>query len=140
MTFDLYTDGSCHAGDRIGGWAWHCPSLDDGDDYGYEYDTTISRMELKAVIMGLAEIGRKHGPSIVNVFSDSEYVVKGITDRSRKRNHNQDLWRLLDQVTDAHEAVTYQHVRGHSGDDGNERVDQMARGARNWAILRQEGK
>jgi ribonuclease HI len=135
MEFDLFTDGSCSAKDRVGGWAFHVPSHSHLDDYGYEYDTTISRMELCAAIFGLAKIGDAHGPVCVRVFSDSEYVVKGITDRTRKRNLNQDLWGLLDELTDSHRRVTYTHVRGHNGNPGNERVDQMARGARNYAIL-----
>lgn len=134
--YTIYTDGSCHHADRIGAWAFIASGPDFRcDGYGYEDDTTISRMELKAAIMGLAGLGVRQGPCRVSVYSDSEYVVKGITDRGRARNANQDLWDLLDEVTDAHELVEYQHVRGHSGDDGNERVDMMARGARNYAIL-----
>lgn len=132
MHIPLYTDGSCSAKDRIGGWAWL--ALDIGDiplsGYGYEDDTTISRMELKAAINGLAELGRRYGPRDVKVFSDSQYVVKGITDRTRKRNLNQDLWVLLDEVTDAHTSVEYQHVRGHSGHEFNEQVDKLAGNAR----------
>lgn len=133
----LYTDGSCSAVNRVGGWAFYSPTLRiQGSDS--ELDTTISRMELKAAIMGLAEIGVLNGASRVTVFSDSEYVIKGIVDRSRKRNHNQDLWRLLDNVTDSHEQVEYTHVKGHSGDDGNERVDEMAGVARKSRLAEYE--
>jgi ribonuclease HI len=117
-TVVLFTDGSCSAKDRVG-----------------EYDTTISRMELLAAIGALAEVGCKLGPSVVKVFSDSEYVVKGITDRTRARKINNDLWDALDEVTDLHESVTYQHVKGHAGHEHNEKVDQMARGARNYAKM-----
>lgn len=130
--FLLYTDGSCWTGDRIGGWAWL--AIDEfGEErcgYGSAEDTTISRMELTAAIMGLVHIGARFGPSCIELYSDSEYVVRGITERSRKRNLNQDLWDLLDQCTDAHKAVTYQHVRGHSGEYGNEEVDKLAGFAR----------
>lgn len=94
--------------------------------YGGEEDTTISRMELKAVIMGLIEIGIKYGPTTVSVRSDSEYVVKGASDKSRKRNLNNDLWDLLDDCEEAHTLVTYQHVRGHSGHEHNELADKLA--------------
>jgi len=123
----LYTDGSCSAKDRIGGWAWLALDTDTPlYGSGSEDDTTISRMELKAAIHGLAELGGRYGPCSVLVFSDSQYVVKGITDRTRKRNLNGDLWDLLDEVTDTHESVVYQHVRGHSGHRYNEEVDRLA--------------
>lgn len=131
----VYTDGSCSAKDRIGGWAFHVPSHPRLDGYGYAEDTTISRMELLAVINALAKIGLKFGSSMIDVFSDSEYVVKGITNRARARNLNRDLWDLLDEATDLHKSVKFNHVRGHQGNKGNELADQMARGARNYAIL-----
>jgi ribonuclease HI len=126
----VYTDGSCSAKDRVGGWAFYVPGPPVLEGSGAETDTTISRMELKGIILGLIEIGCKYGPSRVTVFSDSEYAVLGASDRSRSRNVNQDLWGLLDEVVDSHERVEFQHVRGHTGNVGNERVDGMAGAAR----------
>jgi ribonuclease HI len=91
-----------------------------------EVDTTISRMELMAPIDALDAIMFTWGPSVVLVHSDSEYVVKGITDRTRQRKKNVDLWDRLDSVVDDHVEVVFEHVRGHSGDHYNELVDRYA--------------
>jgi ribonuclease HI len=138
----VYTDGSCSAKDRVGGYAWKIvdPELDaDGDEYvqyggGSEVDTTISRMELRAAIDALEEITDWHCDSaedshhgaVALVFSDSEYVVLGFNDPSRARNKNVDLWDRLDNVAGYFDAVVFEHVRGHAGHEDNEDVDKMA--------------
>lgn len=124
----VYTDGSCAATDRVGSYAYVIIDSDyeeflDGDS---ELDTTISRMELMGAISSLARILEECGPSSVLLLSDSEYVVKGITNRTRKRNKNVDLWDMLDFVTDEHEQVWFEHVKGHDGDHYNEMVDEHA--------------
>lgn len=124
----LFTDGSCFWKDRIGSWAW---VLVDGYDNittgsGVKEDTTISQMELMAVIEGLKSVYEDFGPSDLLVFSDSEYVVLGITDRRRKRKANQDLWYDLDCETDRHNLVIYEHIRGHSNFTYNELADTLA--------------
>lgn len=124
----VYTDGSCHNADRIGGWAW--VAVDPIDrmalDAGSARDTTISRMELTAPIQALFDIYEEFGPSTVLVVSDSEYVVLGATDRRRKRNKNVDLWLELDELVDLHEGVEFIHTKGHAGDPGNEIADKLA--------------
>lgn len=92
-------------------------------------------MELTAVICGLAHVGEELGPRIVTVRSDSEYVVKGASDRTRARNVNNDLWDMLDEVVDLLGPVIFEHVKGHAGHEFNEKADQMAGGARNYAKL-----
>ncbi len=93
---------------------------------GSDVDTTISRMEMHGPIDALELIYEACGPSEIVLYSDSEYVVKGITNRSRARNKNVDLWEWLDDITDAHTSVTYLHVRGHQGNHYNELADDIA--------------
>lgn len=124
----VYTDGSCAATDRIGGWGWYAEDTSGGTDLdgGPEWDTTISRMELTAAAKALETLHTECGPCIVLVISDSEYVVKGINDPSRKRNNNVDLWLWLEEVKACHELVAFEHTRGHAGTHGNEMADQIA--------------
>lgn len=126
--FHVYTDGSCWTGDRIGAWAWVGvdPNGTDFGSGGSDVDTTISRMELMGPIDALEFLYELYGPCDVVIHSDSEYVVLGITDRSRKRNKNGDLWDWLDEITDAHESVEYLHVKGHAGNHYNEIADELA--------------
>jgi ribonuclease HI len=132
--FEVYTDGSCWTGDRIGAWAWVAVDGDDAhrDPEPYELgggaarDTTISRMELLGPLEALLWIFDTHGPSYVMVYSDSEYVVLGITHRHRARRKNTDLWDDLDLIVDSHEAVEFEHVKGHAGNHYNEICDEHA--------------
>lgn len=98
--------------------------LDDGG--GSDVDTTISRMELMGPVDALEFYYEHCGPSEIVVHSDSEFVVLGITDRSRKRNKHNDLWDWLDEITDAHASVDYYHVKGHDGNEFNEIADDLA--------------
>jgi ribonuclease HI len=91
-------------------------------------------MELTAVIRALEALKR---PSRLRIFTDSEYVRRGITEwvrswkargwktADRKPVKNQDLWERLDSLTAGHQ-IEWRWVRGHSGIPGNERVDQLA--------------
>lgn len=134
--FLVYTDGSCWTGDRIGAYAWVVIDENDVEVTGGDWweDTTISQMELMAAIEALDQLLMFRGPSVALVMSDSEYVVKGITDRTRARNKNSDLWDCLDEVVDSHVLVAFEHVKGHDGDHYNELVDGMA------GKLRKEGQ
>lgn len=124
----VYTDGSCHAQDRIGAWAWVAVDCYDEEvmQGQAEYDTTISRMELMAAIEALEYLNRAWGSCTVLLFSDSEYVVKGANNRRRKRNKNVDLWGYLDDAIDKHDMVVLEHVRGHNGNHHNEQADKFA--------------
>jgi ribonuclease HI len=131
----IHTDGACRGNPGPGGWgallSW------DGTQKelsGGEPATTNNRMELTAAIMGLAALKR---PSVATVQTDSQYVIKGITEwlpswkargwrtADKKPVKNQDLWEKLDQVAGQH-TLKWQWVKGHSGDPGNERVDELA--------------
>jgi ribonuclease HI len=102
--------------------------------YGGEAATTNNRMELMAAIRALEALKR---PSRVKLYTDSTYVMKGITTwiHSWKRRgwrtadkqpvKNEDLWRQLDEARSKHE-VEWHWVKGHAGHPENERADQLA--------------
>ena len=104
---------------------------------GAEADTTNNRMELRAAIEGLEALKR---PCRVTVHTDSQYVKNGITQwlAGWKRNgwrtagrsavKNVDLWQRLDAAAEPHD-VKWTWVKGHSGNAGNERADELARAA-----------
>ena len=132
---EIYTDGACRGNPGPGGWA---ATLKFGDTEkelaGAEASTTNNRMELTAVIRALEALQR---PVQAKVYTDSEYVRRGITEwisgwkargwrtADRKPVKNQDLWEQLDKLAAAHD-IQWHWVKGHSGVAGNERVDQLA--------------
>ena len=131
----IYTDGACRGNPGPGGWA---ALLSFGEREkelaGAEEHTTNNRMELTAVIRALEALKR---PVEAKVFTDSEYVRRGITEwvsswksrgwktADRKPVKNQDLWEELDQLAAQHK-IEWHWVKGHSGVPGNERVDRLA--------------
>ncbi len=131
----IHTDGACRGNPGPGGWGvlldWNGTRKELS---GAEPATTNNRMELTAAIMGLAALKR---PSVATVQTDSQYVIKGITEwlpawkargwrtADKKPVKNQDLWEKLDQLAAGH-TLRWQWVKGHSGDPGNERVDELA--------------
>jgi ribonuclease HI len=135
----VYADGACKGNPGPGGWgAWLKRGEHEKEIWGGERQTTNNRMELTAVIQALSALKR---PSVVRVISDSEYVRQGITTwihawkkrgwltADRKPVKNIDLWQQLDTVAQRHR-VSWQWVKGHAGDPGNERADALAnRGA-----------
>ena len=102
--------------------------------FGGERATTNNRMELTAVIEALGALKR---PSHVILHTDSQYVMKGITEwirgwkvkgwktAAREPVKNADLWRTLDEAVARHE-IQWVWVKGHSGHNGNERADALA--------------
>tara|TARA_R110002072_G_scaffold164557_1_gene317536 strand:+ start:141 stop:512 length:372 start_codon:yes stop_codon:yes gene_type:complete len=92
-------------------------------------DTTNNRMELMAAIGALESLKR---PCQVELWSDSKYVIDGITSwihgwrkRGWKKVKNRDLWERLDEARGPHD-IEWRWVKGHSGDENNERVDRLA--------------
>jgi ribonuclease HI len=128
----LFTDGSSWAQDKSGGWAWLAIDCFGGECHGSgkASGTTNNRMELSSWIEGLNAVHQAHGPCEIVVFSDSEYVGLGAMNRYRNRIKNLDLWQLLDAAIDQHIYVEFNHVRGHSGNPYNEKVDKLASKAR----------
>jgi ribonuclease HI len=144
MNYLVYTDGSCSVRDRTGGYAWLIVD-EAGNEHmggGHEQDTTISRMELMAAISALTKImlieqePSRAEPldSVVLIYSDSEYVVKGFMDKNRARNKNVDLWNALDNLASWCELVHMEHVKGHAGHEDNEAVDKLAGEFRQAAV------
>ena len=134
----IHTDGSCLSNPGPGGWAAILRWRDNEREIvGHELDTTNNRMELKATIMGLHAVTRAM-PIVLH--TDSRYVMNGVQDwmprwkingwrtTSKKPVANQDLWQMLDEAVSRHH-ITWCWVKGHAGDELNERCDQLARGA-----------
>ncbi|WP_108124400.1 ribonuclease HI [Saccharospirillum mangrovi] len=131
----LYTDGACRGNPGPGGWGVLMRSgAHEKTLHGGEAETTNNRMELMAAIVGLESLKRR---CQVDLYTDSQYVRKGITEwiHGWKRNgwktaskqpvKNQDLWQRLDQQIGKHQ-VEWHWVKGHAGVDGNERADALA--------------
>lgn len=131
----VITDGSSDYRDGTGGWAYVLIDAFDGirSSSGSHSDTTVNRMELTAVIEGLRTVYACYSPCPVIVYSDSEYVVLGASDKTRKRHKNKDLWRCLDKVEEELGEVKYEWVRGHTGQQYNEMADHLAGEARRKA-------
>ncbi len=137
----LFTDGACSGNPGPGGWAYilkHPASGTVRERAGAEPDTTNNRMELIAVIEGLRAI---KAPAVVDVTSDSQYVLKGLEEwldnwikrgwrtSDKKPVKNEDLWRILDDLRKRH-MLRFHWIRGHSEHPENERCDRMAVEAR----------
>lgn len=131
----IYTDGACKGNPGPGGWgAWLRSGKHERELCGGEALTTNNRMELTAVIKGLTALKT---PCDVAVFTDSQYVRKGITEwisgwkargwltADKKPVKNAELWRDLDEACARHR-VEWHWVRGHAGDPGNEKADALA--------------
>ncbi|NRF69930.1 ribonuclease HI [Aquincola sp. S2] len=131
----IYTDGACKGNPGPGGWgAWLRWGGHEKELFGGEALTTNNRMELTAVIEALSTLKR---PTPVAIYTDSEYVKNGITSwiknwkargwrtADNKPVKNQELWQKLDGLVAQHQ-VQWHWVRGHAGDPGNERADQLA--------------
>lgn len=131
----IYTDGACKGNPGPGGWgAWLRSGGHEREIWGGEAQTTNNRMELTAVIESLAALKT---PSRVTLHLDSEYVRNGITSwihnwkrrgwrtASNQAVKNVDLWQRLDDLAQAHQ-IDWRWVRGHAGDEGNERADALA--------------
>ena len=131
----IYTDGACKGNPGPGGWgAWLRSGSHEKERWGGEAHTTNNRMELTAVIEALASLNRRCS---VALYTDSEYVRNGITTwihgwkargwltSDRKPVKNDDLWKRLDGLREQHD-VKWHWVKGHAGDPGNERADQLA--------------
>jgi len=131
----IYTDGACRGNPGPGGWGVILSYKNKVKElFGGEKETTNNRMELMATIQALEALTR---PCVVQLNSDSSYVLKGITEwmpnwkkrgwktASRTPVKNEDLWRRLDASIAGHQ-IEWKWVKGHSGDKGNDRADALA--------------
>ncbi len=132
----VHTDGACRGNPGPGGWGAilhagaHTKEL-----WGGELDTTNNRMELMGAIQALEALNM---PCRVQLHTDSQYVMKGITqwisgwkakgwktaDKSPVKNV--DLWQRLDAARARHD-VDWRWIKGHAGHEFNERADELAR-------------
>ncbi|MDD5410385.1 MAG: ribonuclease HI [Methylobacter sp.] len=131
----IYTDGACKGNPGPGGWGVILSYKGKVKElYGGDPDTTNNRMELMAAIQALETLTK---PCSVRINIDSKYVLQGITEwmdnwkkrgwktASRQPVKNEDLWRRLDAAIMRHD-IEWIWVKGHSGDNGNERADALA--------------
>ncbi len=132
---DIFSDGACKGNPGPGGWG---AVLRFGDQekeiFGGEPQTTNNRMEMTAVIEALSQLKRA---SKVRVYTDSQYVQKGISEwlpgwKARRWRtaanqpvKNVDLWQRLDVLAAQHD-VEWLWVKGHAGHPENERADALA--------------
>ena len=124
MLYTIYTDGSCLK--NPGGPGGYAAAIFLEDEMmqelsGGEGITTSNRMEITAAIVGLRAVQE---PSVITLYSDSQYVIKTLT-QGWKRMKNLDLWTRLDQAARPH-TITWRWIRGHNGTPGNVRADQLA--------------
>jgi ribonuclease HI len=132
---DIFTDGACRGNPGPGGWAALLVAGKERKEVsGSEATTTNNRMELAAAIGGLNALKRR---CAVKLYTDSKYVLQGITEwlpnwkargwrtAAREPVKNKDLWEQLDAAV-AGQDIEWHWVKGHSGHEGNEYVDQLA--------------
>jgi len=131
-----YTDGACSGNPGPGGWGvWlRCGTLEK-ELCGGEKQSTNQRMELQAAIEALKALKK---PSAITIYSDSKYVITGINtwihgwkkkgwkNSKKEPVKNQELWQALDVLNQTHD-VDWQWVKGHSGNEGNDKADALAR-------------
>ena len=140
-----YTDGACKGNPGIGGWgAILSYNGIEKEIYGAERDTTNNRMELMAAIETLKTLKKAHP---IKIYTDSKYLQNGIKSwlvnwkangwktAAKKEVKNKDLWQQLDVLSQEH-TITWAWVKGHSGNAGNDKADELA----NKAIIELMGK
>jgi ribonuclease HI len=146
-TVEIYTDGGCSGNPGPGGWAFVIVETTfQGskilvEKWGAERDTTNNRMELTGPIAALKAFrAMKIRPKTVTVYTDSQYVQKGMTEwlslwkskgwinSDKQPVKNRDLWERLDSLT-ADLSIKWVWVKGHAGNVFNERCDTLAQRA-----------
>ncbi|MEM9705364.1 MAG: ribonuclease HI [Pseudomonadota bacterium] len=133
---EIYTDGACSGNPGPGGWGVYIINGEATEElFGGEPETTNNRMELMAAIEALRAT---EAEKAITLYTDSTYVKNGVTEwitgwkrngwktASKKPVKNQDLWRALDEATTGRE-IDWKWVKGHAGDPGNEKADELAR-------------
>lgn len=132
---EIWTDGACKGNPGPGGWGVLLVWGDVRKElFGGEVETTNNQMELTAVIAALKSLRR---PCAVIISTDSAYVQNGITSWianwkrngwrtwNRKPVKNAEPWRELDALAGQHR-IEWRWVKGHAGEPGNERADELA--------------
>lgn len=131
----IYTDGACSGNPGLGGWAAILSCMGREKELsGGERETTNNRMELRAVIEALSALKE---PCEVELWTDSQYIARAINEgwlagwkrrgwrRKEGELKNPELWQRLDALLGEHR-VTVNWLRGHDGQEQNERCDALA--------------
>ncbi len=136
MSIKVYTDGACKGNPGPGGWGVYIQSNEDEKElYGGNPETTNNQMEMQAALEALKYL--KDEDMVIELYTDSNYLRQGITEwiHNWKKNNwktaakkpvaNRDLWI---EISDLNEKMNVQWnwVKGHAGDPGNERADELA--------------
>ena len=136
MSIKVYTDGACRGNPGPGGWGVYIQLNDEEKDlYGGNSETTNNQMEMQAALEALKYLKDKN--EVIELYTDSNYLRQGITEwihkwklnnwrtAAKKPVANRDLWI---EISDLNEKMNVQWnwVKGHAGDPGNERADQLA--------------
>ena len=132
----IWTDGACSGNPGPGGWGAILRYGEKSKELsGGEPLTTNNRMELSGAIGALEALTR---PCEIELHTDSQYLRNGVMTwmKNWKRNgwrtadrkpvKNEDLWRRLDEAKERH-VIEWRWVKGHAGDEMNERADELAR-------------
>jgi len=136
MSIKVYTDGACKGNPGPGGWGVYIQSnVDEKELYGGSPETTNNQMEMQAALEALKHL--KDEDEVIELYTDSNYLRQGITEwihkwktnnwktAAKKPVANRDLWI---EISDLNEKMNVQWnwVKGHAGDPGNERADELA--------------
>ena len=136
MSIKVYTDGACKGNPGPGGWGVYIKfNNEEKDLYGGNPETTNNQMEMQAALEALKYLKDKN--EVIKLYTDSNYLRQGITEwihkwklnnwrtAAKKPVANRDLWV---EISDLNEKmnVEWNWVKGHAGDPGNERADQLA--------------
>jgi len=145
---EIWTDGACSGNPGPGGWGAILRFGEREKELsGGELLTTNNRMELTAAISALEALKRE---CEVDLHTDSQYLRQGVTGwmfgwkkngwrtADRKPVKNEDLWRRLDEATERHK-IDWRWVKGHAGDEMNERADELARAGMKPFLRREAG-
>jgi len=136
MSIKVYTDGACRGNPGPGGWGVYIQLNDEEKDlYGGNPETTNNQMEMQAALEALKYLKDKN--DVIELYTDSNYLRQGITEwihkwklnnwrtAAKKPVANRDLWIEISDLNEKMD-VHWNWVKGHAGDPGNERADQLA--------------
>ena len=126
----IYTDGAYKSSTDQGGWAYVVMknNIEIGYDFNGVKNTTNNRMEISGVL-GALTWALLSGYTNIKICTDSQYVF-GTIARNWKRNKNLELWKkideLLNKLSNKNKNITFEWIKGHDGNIGNNRADELA--------------